>query len=146
MKTFNRPNLMLALAAAGLIAGTAQCKNSNSIAGPAPAANVAGAWTGTFVPGDPDCGPNPAQASFTVEGQSVVGTLSAPGGCGFQYVQFQGTIDGNILKGTVSGDISCAAGGSVYGPNGANLDLGLSSNTAGRGEGLLPGGQMHLHR
>jgi hypothetical protein len=146
MKTFNRPKLVLALAATGLIAGGARCHNSNSMTGPASAANVAGAWTGTFVPADPlDCNSSlQALASFTVNGQNVMGTLSAPGDCGFQNVQFQGTVDGSVLTGTVAGTgffSGSTASGSVYGSNGANLDLGLSNSF-----GLIPGGQMRLHR
>jgi hypothetical protein len=138
--------LLLVLAAIGLIAGSAQCNNSNSVTGPAPAANVAGAWTGTFDSADPlDCSPgNQAQATFTVDGLNVTGNLSVAGDCGFQNVQFHGTFNGSMLKGTVTGDSfsgGSTAVGSVWGSNGSNLDLGLSNSF-----GLIPGGQMRLHR
>jgi hypothetical protein len=146
MKTFPGPNLLFALAAAVLIAGTAQCNNSNSISGPATAANVAGAWTGDFDSADPlDCNPgHQAQASFTVDGHNVVGTLNVQGDCGFQNVRFQGTIDGSMLKGTVTGDTfsnGSTAVGSVWGSTSSKLDLGLTNSF-----GLIPGGQMRLHR
>ena len=144
-----RNSIVMALGMVTLILIASNCKNSNSVTGPPSApANISGAWTGTFASADQfECGDlnnTPAQASFTLDGANVVGTLNAQGGCGFTTVTFEGTIRGNTITGTITGATfwsGSTASGSVYGSSNSNLDLGLSNSF-----GLIPGGQMHLHR
>ena len=138
--------LLTAIVAAAAMAGATYCKNSNSVTGP-PAApsNVAGAWTGTFDSADPfDCDlGQPAQATFSQNISDVVGTMTA-GGCGFTNAVFQGTIRGSKISGSIlnGGVPFLTVSGSVYGANLENLDLSITTLNGG----LIPGGQMHLHR
>jgi len=136
---------LAALAAAGLLGVGAGCKGSNNIAGPPSAtADIAGAWTGTY---DPpyvtDCGVGlPVQVSFTVDGHNVVGTLSATGpyDCGFQNAVFQGTIQGNSIRGSVTGsrDLTGAfVDGNVPASDRIEFTFGFD---------LLYRASMHLHR
>jgi hypothetical protein len=116
-----------------------------------PAVSVAGAWSGTFDSADvADCDSNvPAQASFAQDGLSVTGTLDAPGdACGPNRVKFVGTIDGDTLQGTVQGFAYGFVGSYPYRNahasgtiSGSSLDLVIVN-----GEGLIPGGFLHLHR
>jgi len=141
--------LALAAVSAALLVG---CEGSGSPTAPnlnptpATSAEIAGAWTGKFDPADPvDCdGNTPAQASFTRDGESVIGTLSATeNGCGFMSVTFQGTLQGNALAGTVIGDRfkNGQARGTL---SGATLEINLTSSCPGAL--CVPGGQLHLHR
>jgi hypothetical protein len=112
----------------------------------APAGDVGGSWAGTFRPTDEiDCNPDadpdaPAQATFEQDGDSVTGTLSAEGACGFHGVQFAGSQRGNELTGVVTGGglQNARAFGVV---SSSTLDL-----TVVNGFGLAPGGTMHLRR
>jgi sugar lactone lactonase YvrE len=110
--------------------------------GPAPAAGIAGAWTGTFDSADfVDCDSGtPAQASFTQDGEVVVGTLNAPNDCGFTNATFRGTLRGETLGGTVTGDrfTNAVAKGTL---SSSSLEITITN-----GFGLIPGGRMHLHR
>ena len=109
---------------------------------------VDGEWTGTFDSPDPvDCDSNtPAQASLTQNGDSVSGTLSAPGNfCGPDHAQLTGTLHGDTLTGTVTGR---GVGGGIYSNarvfgtlTGTRLELVIVN-----GFGLIPGGTLHLHR
>jgi sugar lactone lactonase YvrE len=117
-------------------------QGSIDLAGPAPPTGLAGDWTGTFDSADfVDCDSGtPAQASFTLDGESIVGTLNAPNDCGFMGARFIGTLQGNIVSGKVGGDrfINAVATGNL---SGTNLEI-----TIVNGWGLIPGGQMHFHR
>jgi hypothetical protein len=85
---------MLAITAVALMA--VSCGDSGSPTEPdvsAPTtANIAGAWTGTFVGCE-------AGANFAQAGVSVSGTLQTGEPCRFNF-DFEGTIDGNTLSGT----------------------------------------------
>lgn len=109
---------------------------------------IDGAWTGTFDSADVvDCDSGtPAQASLTQNGDSVVGTVSAPMNfCGPNHAQIAGTLQGDTLTGVVHG--SDNGGGSfrdahVFGTlTGTSLELVIVN-----GVGLIPGGTLHLHR
>jgi hypothetical protein len=106
--------------------------------------SIAGAWAGKFDSADPvDCdGDTPAQASFTRDGENVVGILRATENvCGFASVTFQGTLKGDKLVGTISGD-RFRNGSSASGAlSGTTLELTVSNSS-----GFIPGGRMHLHR
>lgn len=109
-----------------------------------PADSIAGTWTGKFDSADfVDCDSNtPAQASFTQDGESVVGTLNATENfCGFASVTFQGTLKGNSLAGSISGDRFTSGSTASGTPTGATLEITLTNSF-----GFIPGGQMHLHR
>jgi hypothetical protein len=105
---------------------------------------IAGAWRGKFDSADfVDCDSNtPAQATFTRNGENVVGTLNATENfCGFGNVTFQGTLRGSSLAGTISGD-RFKNGSSASGVlSGTTLELTVSNSF-----GFIPGGQMHLRR
>jgi hypothetical protein len=127
-------------AAALLLAGCS--KDSVSPTEPVPTGNIAGAWTGTFDTADPiDCAANGiSQASFQQNGSAVVGTLAVQSDCGFS-VTFQGSLKGNALSGAITGGgfySGSAASGYL---SGASLEIGVENSF-----GLIPGGQMHLHR
>ena len=137
------PWLVTTVLAIALAAG---CDSSDTVTGaaaPPPTGNVAGTWTGTYVPDDPiDCTPGPAQATFQQEGSVVTGILSSTSDCGFPSVSFQGTIRGNILEGTITGhpffEQSSIASGQL---SGSNLYLGLTNTVY-----AYSGGSMNLHR
>jgi hypothetical protein len=124
-----------------LLAGCS--KDSVSPTEPIPTGNIAGAWTGTFDTASPtECHSNvPAQASFQQDGSVVVGSFATEGDCGFSGVTFQGSLKGNTLAGTV-------AGGGFYSGSRANgfLSGATLEVTVVNGFGIIPGGQMHLHR
>jgi hypothetical protein len=69
-----------------------------------PTANISGLLVGSYNSNDDiDCDINkviPAKAAFQQKGSSVVGKLVATGPCGLNY-PFQGTIEGNRLKGVI---------------------------------------------
>jgi hypothetical protein len=128
------------------IALAAGCESSDTVTGaaaPPPNGNVAGTWTGTYLPDDViSCESGPAQATFQQEGAIVTGILSSPSDCGFANVSFQGTIRGNILEGTITGDSRFAQSSLASGQlSGSNLYLGLSNTVY-----AYSGGSMNLHR
>jgi len=128
------------------IAFAAGCDSSDSVTGaaaPPPTANVAGTWTGTYVPDDfVGCESGPAQATFQQEGSIVTGILSSTSDCGFPSVSFQGTIRGNTLEGTITGEPffveTSIASGML---SGSTLHLGLANTVY-----AYSGGSMRLHR
>jgi hypothetical protein len=128
------------------IALAAGCDSSDTVTGAAvspPNGNVAGTWTGSYVPEDfLDCDSGPAQATFQQEGSIVTGILSSTSDCGFPNVSFQGTIRGNTLEGTITGDSrfreSSIASGML---SGSTLYLGLTNTVY-----AYSGGSMQLHR
>jgi len=143
-----------ALTAAALVAVGIGCTDSNNIVGvsrtptPPPAANIAGSWTGTYDPNDEfNCEQGlSAQASFTVDGSNVVGTLSAtalgPYDCGFQSDRFQGTIQGSAIAGNIAG-VNYPAGSTVSGyVSGDAIELSFTNANGFSSSG----GRMHLHR
>ena len=121
----------MAIAAVCLASLAAACsKDSNLVAGPtpppptpAPAANISGAWTGTFSqPFSTRCGTTGgASASFQQNGSSLSGIFSTPGPCGFGKVPFQGVLMGDTITGTAKGGILDdefdSARGALNGPN-----------------------------
>jgi len=118
------------------------CKGSDNIT--APRVGISGSWTGTFDPFDVvdfDCGSGtPARASFTQEGSTVTGTLNATENlCGFTDVAFRGTLQGNALSGTLTGD-RFRNGTAIGTFSDATLEFVLRD-----GSGFL-WGSMHLHR
>ena len=109
---------------------------------------IDGAWTGTFDSADFfDCESNtPANASLTQDGDSVTGTLSAPSNfCGPDHAQLSGTLRGDTLTGTVTGrdwGRGSYRDAHVFGTlTGTRLELVIVN-----GFGLIPGGTLHLHR
>ena len=118
-------------------------KDAVSPTEPVPTGNIAGAWTGTFDTADPiDCDSSiSAQASFQQDGSAVVGTLAVQGGCGFSGVTFQGSLKGNTLAGTVTGNSFSIGSGANGILSGATLEIAVFNSS-----GYIPGGQMHLHR
>jgi hypothetical protein len=128
------------------IALAAGCDSSDTVTGagaPPPNANVAGTWIGTYLPDDViGCESGPAQATFQQEGSIVTGILSSPSDCGFSNVSFQGTIRGNTLEGTITGDPRFAQSSIASGQlSGSNLYLGLANTVY-----AYSGGSMNLHR
>ena len=72
--------------------------------------NVAGSWIGTaYATGCDDVCSCPAQASFEQHGSTVAGTLNATSNgsrnskCTFAQVEFRGSVQKNILTGTITG-------------------------------------------
>jgi hypothetical protein len=109
---------------------------------PPPTANIAGSWTGTYTTNDDiDCDASislPAKATFERNGSQVTGTLKAVGFCGLNY-PFQGTLEGNTLKGVLTGTLNPP--GTVAGIlSGGTLEI-----TPANGYGYNMG-QMHLRR
>jgi hypothetical protein len=131
---------MTAMAAATIL--LAGCKDSASPTEPKmaatplpPGGNVAGAWIGTYH--DPGCDAS-AQASFEQTGSVVHGTLGATGPCGVGF-EFNGTLQGNTLAGTVTDDefhSNFSAQGIL---SGSTLEITIVYSAADNG-------QMHLHR
>lgn len=137
------PWTLATVVAIALVAG---CDSSDTVTGaaaPPPTGNVAGTWTGTYFPDDPiDCASGPAQATFQQEGSTVTGILSSTSDCGFPNVSFQGTIRGNTLEGTITGDSRFAQSSLASGQlSGSNLYLGLTNTVY-----AYNGGSMNLHR
>lgn len=109
----------------------AACRDSDTLTGPpaspAPAASIAGAWTGTYFINDAElegCSSElPAGATFEQDGTRVVGRLNARGGCGLDYA-FEGTLQGNRLEGTLSNSENPGFTGSASGfLSGATLTI-----------------------
>ena len=146
--TRNRVRLSHAwtLATVLAIALAAGCGSSDTVTGAGatpPTANVAGTWTGMYFPDDfIDCGSGPAQATFQQVGSIVTGILSSTSDCGFPNVSFQGTIRGNTLEGTITGDPRFAESSIASGQlSGSTLYLGLANTVY-----AYSGGSMNLHR
>jgi hypothetical protein len=132
----------LAVAAATLV--LAGCNETKSPTEPIPTGNIAGEWTGRFDPSDYiDCDSNvSARASFQQDGSAVAGTLTVDkNGCGFTAVTFRGTLRGNALAGTVVGDPFSSGSGANGLLSGSTLEISVFNSS-----GLIPGGEMHLHR
>jgi len=110
---------------------------------------LSGAWTGTFDSVDLiDCDPNvPAQATFTQQGSTVDGLLSAEArGCGTD-VRFHGTLQADLLEGPLEGGspYQFLPGSTAHGIlSGTTLELTLTNNSPSPYP--IPGGTMHLHR
>jgi hypothetical protein len=137
------PFRIVAVLALALAAG---CESSNTVTGsdsPQPDGNVAGTWTGTYAPDDfLDCTSGSAQATFQQQGSNVTGVLSSASDCGFQNVLFQGTIRGNRLEGTITGDSRFSQPSVAAGTlSGSTLSLGLANTVY-----AYSGGSMQLHR
>lgn len=131
-------------AALWLLSPAGAFRGSLDLTEPTPSGpDITGGWVGTFDSADfIDCDSNtPAQANFERNGSTVVGVLNASqNACGFADVEFQGTLQGNILAGTLRGDrfTDASATGILLG---TTLEITLVN-----GFGFIPGGQMHLHR
>jgi len=136
------PRTLATVLAIALAAG---CDSSDTVTGAAssPTANVAGTWTGTYLPDDfIGCELGPAQATFQQEGSIVTGILSSTSDCGFSNVSFQGTIRGNTLEGTITGDPRFGERSIASGMlSGSALYLGLANTVW-----AYNGGSMQLHR
>ncbi len=109
---------------------------------------LSGTWTGVFNSADAvDCDLNtPAEAVFEQEGSNVTGALTSPGNfCGPDHAEFSGTLVGDTLSGTVTG---AAVGGGLYTNARASGTLSSSSLVLqiANGVGLIPGGTLELHR
>jgi len=107
-----------------------------------PSADISGLWIGTYNTNDNiDCDTSKslsAKAAFQENGSAITGKLIAYGPCGLDY-PFQGTIEGNHIKGVITGALNPT--GSVTGSvNGATLEI-----VASNGYGFVMG-QLHLHR
>jgi hypothetical protein len=105
---------------------------------------LAGCWIGTFDTTDAaDCHTGtPATATFTQDGSSVVGTLSAENACGLDEVAFHGVLEGTRLSGNlVKGSYTGTAAGELSADR-----LELATSDLRSGSSITPAGQMHLHR
>ena len=79
-------------------------------------------------------------------GSNVTGALTAPGNfCGPDHAEFTGTLAGDTLSGTVMGT---SFGGALYtNATGSGTIIGSTLFfTIQNGAGLIPGGSMQLHR
>ncbi len=125
------------------------CNESNTIAGPASdaAANVSGAWSGTYRSNNPAlCGAAPAEATLQQNGSQVSGIFKADS-CGIAG-SLRGTVHGNDFVGSVN-MLGCT-GGAVSGKidaGGMNLSVGDFYKPLVTGEQeILPGGAVTLRR
>jgi hypothetical protein len=117
----------------------------------APAANISGAWTGTYTlsgfASSFDCSASAdASATFSQSGTSISGTVSRRGDCSFDAV-FQGTLSGNTLSGILTQTISgvsytgCTSGSA----SDSAIDLFIPDLRAGLTV-VGTAGRMSLHR
>ncbi len=108
------------------------CQGSNTVTGPsggavAPAANIAGNWSGTYQSDDSTgCGSSTATATFQQNGAAVTGLVSTSS-CGVTGY-FKGTVQGNLLTGSVAME-GCVGGGASGTINGSELSLGIGDLT-----------------
>ncbi len=128
------------------------CQGSNTVTGPsggaaAPAANIAGNWSGTFQSDDlTGCGSSTATATFQQNGATVTGLVSTSS-CGVTGY-FKGTIDGNMLTGSV-GMVGCVGGGASGTISGSEMSLSIGDLTKPLITGdriIMYGGVVTLHR
>ena len=114
-----------ALSAAFVLLGATYCgHDSNTMTGPvaAPAANVAGTWSGTFASKARGCPVAPMTVTLAQNGALVTGewTTNECGPHGF----FKATMSGNSLTGNI--DMGGCTGGGVLGEvNGNALSLSI---------------------
>jgi hypothetical protein len=128
------------------------CQGSNTVTGSsggavAPAANIAGTWSGSFRSDDSTgCGSSTATATFQQTGATVTGLVSTSS-CGVTGY-FKGTVQGNLVTGAVAME-GCVGGGASGTINGAELSLGIGDLTKPLITGdrvIMYGGVVSLHR
>lgn len=108
------------------------CQGSNTVTGPsggavAPAANIAGAWSGSYQSDDlTGCGSSTATATFQQNGATVTGLVSTSS-CGVTGY-FKGTVQGNLLTGSVAME-GCVGGGASGTISGSELVLSIGDLT-----------------
>jgi len=108
------------------------CQGSNTVTGPSggavgAAANIAGTWSGSYLSDDlTGCGGSTATASFQQHGATVTGLVSTSS-CGVTGY-FKGTVQGNLLTGSVAME-GCVGGGASGTINGSELSLGIGDLT-----------------
>lgn len=138
-----------ALSAAFVLLGAAYCgHDSNTMTGPvaAPAANVAGTWSGTFASLARNCPATPMTVTLTQNGGTVAGEW-ATNDCG-PHGFFRATLSGNSLTGRI--EMAGCTGGGVMGElNGNVLSLSIGDfyrPLVTENQVLIEGGQATLSR
>jgi hypothetical protein len=142
--------------ASALVVGLAfasACGDSNGVTSPTTttvttsAANVAGAWSGSYTAYDPaKCTSSAASATFSQNGTTVTGILRTSQ-CGVAG-SFKGTVNGDTLMGAI--DMTGCVGGAVTGTlSGSELRLSLGDMTKPLITGdtvIMAGGSVTLRR
>lgn len=146
-----RTALPVVSATLALVLASAACQDSNDVTSvkvTVTAANVSGAWAGTYTANDPGkCASSSASASFTQDGRTVRGILKTSN-CGVAG-SFKGTVD---ESGTLLGliDMPGCVGGGVTGTMvGTELHLALGDMTKPLITGdqvIMTGGYVTLRR
>lgn len=127
------------------------CQGSNSVTGPSggavAAASIGGTWSGTYQSDDTaSCGSSSATATFQQTGNIVTGNVSTSS-CGVTGV-FKGTIQGNLVTGTVAME-GCVGGGASGTVSGSQLVFSIGDMTKPLVTGdksILYGGVVTFHR
>jgi hypothetical protein len=128
------------------------CQGSYTVTGPpggavAPAANITGTWSGSYVSDDlTGCGSSTATATFQQNGATVTGLLSTSS-CGVTGY-FKGTVQGNLLTGSVAME-GCVGGGASGTINGSELSVAIGDLTKPLITGdriIMYGGVVTFHR
>lgn len=145
-------SLTRAAVSVGIALAALACQNSNSMTGPpsggaAPAASIAGSWSGSFQPNDSmTCGGSSASATFQQDGSRVTGNLRTSD-CGVSGY-FKGTLTGDMLVGSVVMD-GCVGGGVSGTVSGSAISLAIGDLTKPLITGETPvmtGGLVTLSR
>ena len=142
--------LLVSSAPVAILLAALGCQGSSSVTGPASgtaAANIAGAWNGTFQSDDVTaCGNSSAFASLQQQGSEVTGTLKTSD-CGIAGY-FKGTLSGYTLTGSISME-GCVGGkfsGSVT-TTGISLSIGDLTKPLVTGDAVvMSGGIVTLAR
>lgn len=138
-----------ALSAVFVLLGAAYCgHDSNTMTGPvaAPAASVAGTWSGTYASNSRSCPVTPMTVTLAQDGATVTGawTTNDCGPHGF----FKATLSGNSLTGNI--DMGGCTGGGVIGQvNGNELALSIADfyrPLVTENQVLMEGGSASLAR
>jgi hypothetical protein len=128
------------------------CQGSDTVTGPsggavAPAANIAGTWSGSYQSDDPaGCGSSTATATFQQKGATVTGLVSTSS-CGVTGY-FKGTVQGNLVTGAVAME-GCVGGGASGTISGSELSLAIGDLTKPliTGDRIIKyGGVVAFHR
>ena len=143
--------LIRAAISASVALAALACQNSNSVTGPpsgavAPAASIAGSWSGSFAADGSGCGNSSASAIFQQNGSQVTGSLRTSD-CGVSGY-FTGTLSGNMLTGSIKMD-GCVGGGVSGTVNGSAMSLSIADLTKPLVTGETPvmtGGIVTLSR
>ena len=144
------PVILLALLVA-IVVVPLGCQGSNTVTGTsggaAPAASIAGTWNGTFLSdGTGGCGSSSATANLQQEGAIVTGIVSTSS-CGVTGY-FKGTVQGNMVTGSVAMD-GCIGGGASGTIDGSQFVLSIADLTKPLVTGdktIMYGGVATFHR